>query len=434
MVAWAVLLLAVVAATLLHLLYNYSRLKSVSGPILAAFTDAWRANAQRSSSSEYGRLLKELHRKYGVAVRLGPGFVSLSEVGDITRVYHTLLQDETVQYESAADNAMRNLVHTIRRCRTVDMSTLLHFFADEVNARLFWSACAPSAASSASSRTHRIQPSFSLFATIEEFVLRGPVALLKRERLSCYCLSGDVSVTIYGNEPVLPTGPSATRKLAISAPDGLILAASIQSITKTFVSVFFFLLNDPRVMRRLRQEIESIPRFHNRTKLPSARDLGGLYYLDAVFKETMRLVILQSQPMEVRVTSESLYLSSKHVPPGTVLSWHPHVVLTDDSIYENNLYMFRPERWLTPNRHRRALMEDSLLPFMVCRVHYPKLEATWLLLKKTVVVLLREFCDINLTQTEGQTVADGMELPPWSMLVDFIPRPATAGDYVGQLL
>ncbi|CBF82081.1 protein CYP5120B1 [Aspergillus nidulans FGSC A4] len=432
MVAWAVLLLAVVAATLLHLLYNYSRLKSVSGPILAAFTDAWRANAQRSSSSsEYGRLLKELHRKYGVAVRLGPGFVSLSEVGDITRVYHTLLQDE---YESAADTAMRNLVHTVRRCRTVDMTTLLHFFADEVNTRLFWSACAPSAASSASSRTHRIQPSFSFFATIEELVLRGPVALLKRERLSCYCLSGDVSAKIYGNELVLPTGPSATRKLAISAPDGLILAASIQIITKAFVSVFFFLLNNPLIMRRLRQEIESIPRFRNRTKLPSSRDLGGLYYLDAVFKETMRLVILQSQPMEVRVTFESLYISSKHVPRGTVLSWHPHVVLTNDAIYENNLYVFRPERWLTPNRQRQTLMEASLLPFMVCRIHYPKLEAAWLLLKKTVVVLLREFCDINLTQTEGQTVADGMELPPWSMVVDFIPRPATAEEYVGQLL
>lgn len=306
-----------------------------------------------------------------------------------------LSEHQTVQYESAADNAMRNLVHTIRRCRTVDMTTLLHFFADEVNTRLFWSACAPSAASSASSRTHRIQPSFSLFATIEELVLRGPVALLKRERLSCYCLSGDVSATIYGNDPVLPTGPSATRKLAISAPDGLILAPSIQIITKTFVSVFFFLLNNPRVMRRLRQEIESFPRFRNRTKLPSSKDIGGLYYLDAVFKETMRLVILQSQPMEVRVTSESLYISSKHVPCGTVLSWHPHVVLTNGSIYENNPYMFRPERWLTPNRHRRALMEDSLLPFMVCRAHYRKLEAAWLLLKRTVVVLLREFCDVS---------------------------------------
>ncbi|KAL4757835.1 putative cytochrome P450 monooxygenase [Aspergillus foveolatus] len=430
MVAWAVLLLAVVAATLLHLLYNYSRLKSVPGPILAAFTDAWRANAQRSSSSEYGRLLIELHRKYGVTVRLGPGFVDLSDVGDITRIYHTLLQDE---YESAADNAMRNIVRTIRRCRTVDMTTLLHFFADEVNTRLFWSACAPSAASSASSRTQRTQPSFSLFATIEELLLRGPVALLKRERLSCYCLSGDVSATIYGNDPVLPTGPSVTRKLAISAPDGLILAASIQSITKAFVSVFFFLLNNPRVMRRLRQEIESIPQFRNRTKLPSSRDFGGLYYLDAVFKETMRLVMLQSQPMEVRVTSQFLYISSKHVPRGTVLSWHPHVVLTGDSIYENDPYMFRTERWLTPNRHRRALMEDSLLPFMVCRAHYPKLEAAWLLLKKMVVVLLREFCDINLTQTEDQIVADGMELPPRSMLVEFTPRAATARDYVGQL-
>ncbi|KAL4816777.1 cytochrome P450 [Aspergillus spinulosporus] len=431
MVAWAVLLLAVVAATLLHLLYNYSRLKSISGPILAAFTDAWRATAQRSSSSEYGRLLIELHRKYGVAVRLGPGFVSLSDVGDITRVYHTQLQDEN---EGAADNAMRNLVRTMRRCRTVDMATLLHFFADEVNTRLLWSAGAPPTASSISYRTQRTPPSSSLFATIEELVLRGPAALLKRERLSCYCLSGDVSATTYGNDPVLPTGPSATRKLAITAPDGLILTACIENITKTFVSVFFLLLNNPRVMRRLRQEIESMPRLRNRTNLPSSRDLGGLFYLDAVLKETMRLVILQSQPMEVRVTSAPLFISSKHFPRGTVLSWHPHVVLTDDSIYENDPYMFRPERWLTPNRHRRALMEESLLPFMVGRAHYPKLETTWLLLKKTVAVLLREFCDINLTQTEGQAAADTLELPPRSMLVEFTPRAATARDYIGQLL
>ncbi|KAL4735614.1 cytochrome P450 [Aspergillus similis] len=448
MVACAALLLAVVAATLLHLLYNYSRLKSVSGPIFAAFTDTWRATAQRSSSSEYGRFLLKLHRKYGIAVRLGPRFVSLSDVGDIARVYHTLLQDEvrrlgqeghlseqqTVQYEGAADNAMRNLVRTIRRCRTADMTTLLHFFADEVNTRLFWSACASPAASSASSRTQRTQPSSSPFVTIEELVLRGPVALLKRERLSCYCFSGDVSATIYGNDPVLHTGPGASRKLAITAPDGFILAASLESITKTFVSVFFFLLHNPRIMRRLRREIENMPRFRSRTNLPSSRDLGGLSYLDAVFKETMRLVILQSQPTEVRVTSESLYISSKHIPCGTVLSWHPHVVLTDDSIYENDPYMFRPERWLIPNRHRRALMEESLLPFMVCRTYHPRLEAAWMLLKKAVVVLLREFCDINLTQTEGQAAADGLELPPPPMLIEFTPRPATDRDFVGQLL
>ncbi|KAL4746329.1 hypothetical protein BDW72DRAFT_207466 [Aspergillus terricola var. indicus] len=431
MVASAALLLAVVAATLLHLLYNYYRLKSVSGPILAAFTDIWRATAQRSSSSEYVRVLIGLHRKHGVAVRLGPGFVSLSEVGDIRRVYHTLLQDE---YEGAADNAMRNLVRTIRRCRAVDITTLLQLFADEMNTRLLWSAYGPRAASSASSRTLQTQPSSSLFATIEELVLRGPVSLLKRERLSWYCLSGDVSASIYGNDPVLPTGPRATRKLAITAPDGLILATSIESITKTFISVFFFLLNNPRVMRRLRREIENMPRFRSRTNLPSSRDFGGFFYLDAVFKETMRLVMLQSQPMEVRVTFESLYISTKHVPRGTVLSWHPRVVLTNDSIYENDPYIFRPERWLTPNRHRRALMEESLLPFMVCRPYQPKLEAAWLLLKKAVVVLLWEFRDINLTQTEGQAAADGLELPPLSMLVEFTPRAATDRGYIGQLL
>ncbi|KAL4999970.1 cytochrome P450 [Aspergillus recurvatus] len=444
MLACAALLLAIVAATLLHLLYNYSRLRFIPGPILAAFTDIWRATAQRLSSPEYGRLLIELHRKYGAAVRLGPGFVSLSDVGDIARVYHSQLQDEakwlgqegqlseqqTVQFEGAANNVLRNLVGTIRRCKTVDMATTLHFFADDIITRLFCSACSSPAASSASSRP---QPSSSFFATIEELVLRGPVALLKRERLSCYNPSGDVSAPIYGNGPVLPRGPSAVCKAAITAPDKSVLAATIESMAKAFVSIFFFLLHNPRAMRRLRREIDNMPRFRNRTNLTSSRDFGGLFYLDAVFKEAMRLEILQSQPKEVRATSGSLYISSKHVPRGTVLSWHTNVIITNDSVYEDDPYIFRPERWLTPNRHRQASMEEFLLPFTVCRAHYPKLEAVWLLLKKAVVVLLSEFDDIYLTQTEGQAVADGL-LPPPSVPVEFTPRAAAGRGYFGQLL
>ncbi|KAL5046666.1 hypothetical protein BDW71DRAFT_197328 [Aspergillus fruticulosus] len=423
MVAFAALLLAVVAATLLRLLYDYSRLKFIPGPVLAAFTDIWRATAQRLPSSEYSRFLIELHLKYGVTVRLGPGFVSLSDIGDIERVYDTQLQDE---HESTADNALRNIARTIRRCRTVDMTTSLHLFADETITRLFCSACAFPAASSASSRT---RPSSLLFATIEELVLCGPVALLKRERLSCHSLSGDVSAPIYGNDPVLPWGPCTVRKVAITAPDKPVLAACIESMTKTFVSIFFFFSYNPRVMRRLRREIDNMPRFRNRTNLPSLTDLGGLSYLDAVFKEAMRLIILQSQPKEIRVTSGSLYISSKHVPRGTVLSWHPQVVLTKDSVYENDPYIFRPERWLTPDRHRRALMEEYLLPFTACRAHYPKLEAAWLLLKKAVVVLLKEFDD-----AEGPAMADGLELSPPSMLVEFTPGAAAGRGYVGHLL
>ncbi|KAL6238354.1 cytochrome P450 [Aspergillus navahoensis] len=427
MVACAALLLAIVAATLLHLLYNYSRLKSIRGPILAAFTDIWRATPQRLSSSEYGQLLIELHREYGAAVSLGPGFVSLGDIRDIATVYYTQLQDEarrlgqdsqlseqqTAPYEDAADNALRNIVRTIRRCRTVDMTTSLRFFADETITKLFCSPCSSPAASSALSRT---QPSSTPFATIEELVLRGPVAILKRERLSCHSFSGNVSAPIYGDDSVLPWAPSTVRKVAITAPDKPVLAESIESIVKTFVSVFFFLSN-PRVMRRLRREIDNMPRLRNRTKLPSLRDLGGLPYLDAVFKEAMRLVILQSQPKEIRVTSGSLYISSKHIPRGTVLSWHPQAVLAKDSVYEHDPYIFRPERWLTPDRHRRALMEEFLLPFTVCRAHYPKLEAAWLVLKKAVVMLLREFDD----------------LPP-SILVEFTPRAAADRGYVGQLL
>lgn len=284
---------------------------------------------------------------------------------------------------------MRDTVRTIRRHRIIDLSLSLRLFADELRA---WFSSGAYLAEPNNRR--QTQPSSSFFTTVEEMLLRGPVYILKRDRFSCYGLSSDVSAPAYGHYPVLPRG---IHKDAGRPDESSVITASVETITATLVSVFTFLLSQPRVLRRLQNEIDNMPRFWDRTTVPHSGDMTGAFYLNAVFKETMRLILLQNHPtgMRIKTGPRDIPLPSTRIPQGTTVIWHPCLILANKSIYGNDPATFRPERWLAVDRRQRAFMEESLLPFTACTPHCPKLEAAWLQAKKAVVVLLREFDDVS---------------------------------------
>ncbi|KAL4867949.1 hypothetical protein BDV12DRAFT_170358 [Aspergillus spectabilis] len=426
--AFPMLALATVAlvSVLLHMLSSYSRLKAIPGPILASVSDLWRATAQRSSEYGYARYLVELHRVYGDVVRLGPEVVCLRDVEDITGVLSEVCpQSQTLsaqipvsQYERAYEESMRNLVQTIRQHIIIDMTTSLRFFADEMMIRFF-----PEPTTQPARARTQAQPTSSLFVTIEELLLRGPVSLLKRERFACYSSANTRSAWRDGTDPLPAQGPNKT-------PDGsqeYILTTSIDILKATFTSVIHFLLHNPQNLTHLRREIDNTPRFWDGELMPYRQDLIGMSYLDAVLKETMRLILLRYPIQELRTEAESIYVSSTHIPPGTTISYHPYVLLTNVSLFGPKTEVFRPERWLTTDREKRIRMEKSLLPVSAGLTSYPELENAWVALKRVVVVLLREFEDIRLLQTkeghagsELKMTADSISPP--STLVEFRPR------------
>ncbi|KAL4972207.1 hypothetical protein BDW66DRAFT_144685 [Aspergillus desertorum] len=67
-------------------------------------------------------------------------------------------------------------------------------------------------------RPHPTQTSTSFFAAIEELLLRGPVAFLKREWLYRTASEGDVSVPIYGYDPVLLELATLPARLPLLLP------------------------------------------------------------------------------------------------------------------------------------------------------------------------------------------------------------------------
>ncbi len=78
---WAVLCLLF----LVRLVRNYTKLSSIPGPKLAAFTDLWRYFHGKAGKciNDY-----ELHRKYGSKLlRIGPNQISVSDATEVAKIY-----------------------------------------------------------------------------------------------------------------------------------------------------------------------------------------------------------------------------------------------------------------------------------------------------------------------------------------------------------
>ncbi|KAL3480849.1 cytochrome P450 [Aspergillus californicus] len=436
MVACAVsLFLALVAGVFLHLLYNYSRLSSIPGPFLASLSDFYRGFARRSSG--YERHVAELHASYGSVVRLGPRIASLSDVGDIARAcrgqllhelswYQTSLSghQQMPQGEGAIDESLRSIMAKIRQHRDVHLTTSLGMLAEKFIFQFL------SDHFTSNRRGHAAlnllpsaitQPPSSLFTILEEFLLRGPVSRLKRERFSCSTPGSDVSALMHADDSSRRTQEASPNDAFRESP---VLAAGIETITRTFVSTFAILLQYPIVLARLRNQINAIPHLWDLTAIPRWRDLREMSYLDAVMKETMRYILLFNDHQDIALTM-TLHISSFLIPPGMTLTWNPPTILGNSFIYGTDTNTFRPERWITPSPQHREMMNESLLPFSVCIETYPVLEAAWLELVKAVVVLVREF-DIESLEDEERSDILGLESrSASSKLVRFTPRMST---------
>lgn len=72
---------------LLPFLWNYLRspLKSYPGPFASKFTDFWRAFDVYRGRCDITH--NALHRKHGIAVRMGPNVLSISDPNEVARVF-----------------------------------------------------------------------------------------------------------------------------------------------------------------------------------------------------------------------------------------------------------------------------------------------------------------------------------------------------------
>lgn len=124
------------------------------------------------------------------------------------------------------------------------------------------------------------------------------------------------------------------------------IMAGHETSSNALAWTFFLLSQHPQVMKKLRLELD----LNLGDKPPTYETLKQLTYLDAVIKESMRL--LPPVPMSARVVASPVELGGYHLPVGTEVGFSHFHTHHDPAIYQNP-EAFYPERWeeIKPSAH-----------------------------------------------------------------------------------
>ncbi len=121
---------------------------------------------------------------------------------------------------------------------------------------------------------------------------------------------------------------------------GVIFAAGHETSTNALAWTLFLLSQHPHVLRDLEDELAGVLR----GGAPSVEDLGKLPLLDAVVKESMR--VLPPVPMHPRIVAEDCELGGHSLPAGSELFISIYHMHHDPAVFSEP-EAFDPRRWET---------------------------------------------------------------------------------------
>ncbi|KAL8127575.1 cytochrome P450 93A3-like [Apium graveolens] len=153
------------------------------------------------------------------------------------------------------------------------------------------------------------------------------------------------------------------------------------------------LINHPNIMKKARQEIDTVV---GKNKLVEESDIANLPYLQAIVKETLRLH--PTGPLIVREASEDSTIANYHIPAKTRLFVNVWALGRDSNYWENALE-FKPERYLMSSEDIRDGKSQldvrgqhfHLLPFGSGRRGCPGTSLALQVVQTTLAVLIQCF-------------------------------------------
>ncbi|KAG5401411.1 hypothetical protein IGI04_016018 [Brassica rapa subsp. trilocularis] len=104
------------------------------------------------------------------------------------------------------------------------------------------------------------------------------------------------------------------------------------------------IINNPKILERLREEIDSVV---GKNRLVQETDLTNLPYLQAVVKEALRLHPVGA--VVPREFQEGCTIGGFYIPEGTSLAVNSYAIMRDPDSWEDPC-KFKPERFLTSSR------------------------------------------------------------------------------------
>jgi cytochrome P450 len=142
-----------------------------------------------------------------------------------------------------------------------------------------------------------------------------------------------------------------------------IISAGADTTAGTMTTILYLLLKHPEKQQKLLDELETSPHaFKARwPRIPQARNVHELPYLNAVIKEALRLNPPLAVPLERIVPEDGVMIDGIFVAAGTVIGCMGLMVHHDQACYGVDVEKFRPERWLQAPREKLVLMERGFL-------------------------------------------------------------------------
>ncbi|OTA54203.1 cytochrome P450 [Hypoxylon sp. EC38] len=443
-----VLLLLLVSA---RLFFNWKWLSKAPGPPLAGCTDLWRAYQQYNGKLR--QKLSDLHCLHGPVVRYGVRSISVSDPDAINVIYasrdgftiadsykvivgiqngkeipslvssndalhgamrrsvaNAFTATAVLDYEKAIDTTIAELLDVVDKKTVFDISSMILWYSIDSAGRFSFGQTVGClrAEGDVDGAIQLIRNRFnhwgwwSSIPQIERLIFRNPVAIRRKQAASSMAAAAVTKLKERASQPKNEAGHTDLLQKFLEAskdhPQALdasgivgILMSTISgagdTTAATATAVIHNLLTHPESLEKLEDELfqadlPEIPEFSQVNKLP---------YLNAVIKESMRLFVLVSWPIERLVPSGGATIAGMYLPEGTSVGCFPLEVHKRVEIFGEDADVYRPERWLTSDREQLRQMEAAHLGFSRGRRNCIGQHIAIMQMKKFIPALLMKF-------------------------------------------
>ena len=155
-------------------------------------------------------------------------------------------------------------------------------------------------------------------------------------------------------------------------------------------SFFYYLLRNEKALSRLRSEIDTAQREGRLSRVVSNKEAQDLPYLQACFKEAMRIHTPINFGLPRIVPEEGLTIAGRTFEAGITLSVNPWVIHRQTTLFGADAAQFNPDRWMeSPERTRE--MEKYWIPFGTGYNGCPGRHLAWMEMTKLGATLVRDF-------------------------------------------
>lgn len=149
-----------------------------------------------------------------------------------------------------------------------------------------------------------------------------------------------LSYLLHAKDPQTGKG---LNKEELDADSGLLIAAGADTTSVTLSATFFYLLQNPRVLQKLTEEVRGA--FADVEEIRGGAKLNGLVYLRACIDETLRLAPPVPTHLPREVLKGGLVVDGEFFPEGTVVGTSAYCISHSEEYYPQ-AWEFRPERWI----------------------------------------------------------------------------------------